>query len=465
MKPKYKIIFLLALGVSHLGCKKYVEIKTQGILVPKQTINYRYLLNNTNTFEASVNLADFASNDIEIVDASQISSLNSLSYTAYVGSYNWLPVLYPVGNSAYEQDQNWNLMYTKILNCNTIIQELPASDGSDAEKSKLIAEALVHRADAYLVLVNTYAKPYNSASAATDLGVPLLLTQTVSQKLNRASVEAIYSQVIKDLTDAIPFLPDIQAYNTLPSKVSAYGELARCYLYMKDYQNAAKYADMALVIRSTLNDLGALTVVNTTNYPRRIADPEILLSKISIGGAVGFAPTALRLSNEFLTLLGTRDQRYILFTTPAATISANYTGRFFYMERAVGETRNYGPSVPEMMLIKAEAFARAGDVSSAMTWVNRLRIKRFTPANYTPLTATDAKDALVKVIDERRREFFGRMLRWWDMRRLKNEAPFERTYTRNYGTVTYSLEPNSSRYVFPIAEYITNLNPELEKNP
>lgn len=465
MKTTHKYISLLIVLAVFASCKKYVDIKTQGNLVPGETINYRYLLNGTSNFETCVNLGDLSADDINIVDASQISSLNSLSYGYYVNSYTWQPIIYPVGNTLYEQDANWNAMYARIMLCNTIINELPGSDGTAADKAELIAEALVHRADAYLVLVNSYAKPYNSSTAATDLGLPLLLTQTISQSLNRASVQAIYNQVISDLTTALPSLPNSQAYNMLPSKVSAYGELARCYLYMKDYTNAARNADLALAIRSTLNDLGAITAITSTNYPLRSTDPEILLSKIPYGGSMAYTPTAFRLSDELLGLLGTRDQRYTLFTTPASTISTSYTGRYMYRERVIGETRNYGPNVPEMMLIKAEAFARTGDVTNAMLWVNNLRVKRFRPADYVPLTATDANDALVKVIEERRREFFGRMLRWWDMRRLKNESLFQRSYTRTYNGATYTLEPNSNRYVFPIAVYLTNLNPELQANP
>jgi tetratricopeptide (TPR) repeat protein len=465
MNSKYKYL-LLSIGLIVFGsCKKYVDIKTQGNLVPKETINYRYLLNASSTLERNPSLFDLASDDLNIVDASQISSLNSLFYGYYLKAYTWQPIIYPVGNVTYEQDDNWNALYNLIFYCNTIINEVPGSTGTDTEKAALIAEALVHRADAYLSLVNLYAKPYNSAAAATDLGVPLILTQTLSQKLNRSSVQAVYDQIINDLTTALPGLPTTQAYNTLPSKVSAYGELARCYFYMKDYTNAVRYADMALSLRSTLNDLGAIDAVTTTNYPRRVTDPEILLSKTPINGTISYTPTSYRLSDELLTLLGTKDQRYTLFTVPAATISTSYTGRYFFRDRAIGESRNVGPSVPEMMLIKAEVFARNNDATSAMQWVNNLRIKRFKAVDYVPLTATSAADALQKVVEERRREFFGRMLRWWDMRRLKNEAPFQRTYTKTMSGVTYTLEPNSNRYVFPIAEYLTNLNPELEKNP
>lgn len=465
MKSKYySFLPLIALSV-FCSCKKYVDIKTQGTLVPNQTANYRYLLNNTANFETNPNLPDFASDDLNIIDAAQVSGLTSLSYQYYVNAYTWQSVVYPAGNPSYEQDRNWNLLYQTILYCNTIINELPAAAGTDADKKEMTAEALVHRADAYLSLVNVYAKPYNAATASTDLGLPLITTQTVTQKLNRASVKAIYDQIIADLTSAVPDLPVTQSYNTLPSKASAYGELARCYLYMNDYNNAARFADLALSLRNTLNDLGTITTVNTTTYPRRIIDPEILLSKTTLDGTFSFTPTAFRLSDDILNLLGTKDQRFTLFTVPAATISSTYTGRYFYRDRAIGEARNVGPSVPEMMLIKAEAFARAGDVTNAMIWVNNLRIKRFKAADYVALTAINAQDALAKVIDERHREFFFRMLRWWDMRRLKSEPQFQRSYTHSFGTNTFTLSPSSNRYVFPIAEYLTNLNPELEKNP
>lgn len=464
MKSIYKYLAFSFLAVAASGCKKYVDIKTQGNLVPNQTINYRYLLNNTDGFEYNANLSDFANADINITDESQMLDMQSEYYGYFANSYAWKDVIYVLGSS-YENDDSWNMLYKTILNCNTIINELPESNGTQAEKDALAAEALVHRADAYLVLLNNYAKPYDAATAATDLGVPLLTTQTVSQSLKRASVKVVYEQILADLLKAVPSLPATQRYNTLPSKVSAYGELARAYFYMKDYTNAAKYADLALATRSTLNDLSTFEGTTGT-YPLRINDPEILLSKVPIGGQYNYySPTIPKLSDEFLSLLGTQDLRYTLFTVPGTTVSENYTGRFFDKETFTGQIRNEGPSVPEMLLIKAEAFARAGDAGTAMLWLNRLREKRFRPADYVPATATSANDALVKVVQERRREFFGIMLPWWDMRRLKNEAPFERTYTRVVNGETSTLTPNSNRYVFPIAESLRRLNPELEPNP
>lgn len=469
MKSLYQFSILALAAVLFAGCQKYVDIKTQGQLTPGDIINYRYLLNNTSAYEYGTRMGDMASDDANIIDG----STQQQQFVTYGAYYAWFPLSYTwqaayPATSTYNNDSEWNSMYNTILYSNTVTTEVPTSKGgTDAEKAELIAEALVHRADAYLMLVNSYAKPYNAATAASDPGVPLLTTETTTQSLVRAPVQTVYNQILLDLKKALPSLQVTQTFNTIPSKASAYGELARTYLYMNDYANASLYADSALALRSTLDDLGTYTTVKGSTYPLRKNDPEVLLSKVAYGG-YSFPPTIIRLSDNLLSLLGTKDQRYNLFTCDPSTISSSYVaagGRFFYKDVALGEARNIGPSVPEMMLIKAEYYARKGDAANAMSWVNTLRKKRFKAADYTDITATSTNDALVKVIDERHREFFCRMLRWWDMRRLKSEAQFQKTYTRTLAGVTYTLDPNSNKYTFQISGYVIGLNPEIVQNP
>ncbi len=467
MRTDVIITVLAACCLFGAGCKKYVDVKTQGSLVPGEALNYRYLLNSTSSFSGAVAMGDCSSDDVQLVDGS--AQQQALGFSDYYGffarSYTWQPVVFPV-IGYYYKDNNWDYPYNTITNANVVINEVPAvKDATEAEKNALIAEGLVHRADAYLMLVNTYAKPYDAATAASDPGVPLVLVETTTQPLVRQPVKQVYDQIVADLKRAAPSLPAVQRYNTLPSRASAFGELARCYLYMHMYDSANRYADSALAYRSTLNDLGTMT---GPDYPLQKDDPEALLVKNAAYGTTGFSPYAFRLSDTLLSVLGTKDQRYNLFTTDAATISSSYAdagGRFYYRDLLTYEARNVGPTVPEMMLIKAEYYARKGDAASAMQWVNTLRVKRFKPADYEALSATDASDALGQVIQERQREFFCRMLRWWDMRRLKSEARFQQTLTRTFGGNTYTLDPSSNRYVFQVAPYYIKLNPEIQQNP
>ncbi|HEX6427352.1 MAG TPA: RagB/SusD family nutrient uptake outer membrane protein, partial [Niastella sp.] len=328
MKLVFNIITSLFLLSAVTGCKKYVDIKTQGSLVPQETINYRYLLNNTFTFEGTVRMMDLASDDINITDSAQMAQLVSQSSNLYfVNTYTWQPGIYTVTG---ESDVEWDKMYNIIYNCNLIIAETPGSTGgSDSIKNEIIAEAKVHRADAYLTLVNLYAKPYNTATAATEEGVPLITVPTIDARLTRAPVADVYKLIVDDLTAVYAHLPKVNRFNTLPSRAAAFAILARANLYMGNHEQAGNWADSALAIQSTLNNLSALT---TFTYPGRLADPEIILSKTAITGN-GYMPTALRLSDSLLNLLGTNDLRYSFFTIPASAHSATlYTGRFFSKE-------------------------------------------------------------------------------------------------------------------------------------
>jgi tetratricopeptide (TPR) repeat protein len=451
-----------ALGLA--GCQKFVEIKTQGSIVPSETVNYRYLLNNTGVLERSVSLPDVTSDDVEIADLAQQQALPNYLARAYT----WQPAFY----DAAEVDADWDTPYQAIAYANTVAAEVLASTGgTDADKQQLLAEALVHRAAAYLALVNCYAKGYASASAATDPGVPLLLAPSVNADLTRASVQAVYTQIVSDLQAAAPSLPTTTPYNTQPGQAAAYALLARTYLLLGDYGQARQNADRALALKSTLLDLNAYV---SAAYPRRINDPEVILSKVANTqlASVSSTTTALRLSPALLSLLGTADLRYVLFTRPASSISTAYTGRFFGKESLTNEARNLGPSVPEMLLIRAECQARLGDGAGAIATLNTLRVRRFRPANYVALTTTNAKTPLALVLEERRRELFCRGFRWFDQKRLNQDAALAQTQSRGWRATTsvvpagtYTLAPGADRYLFPIPPLPRRLNPEIAPNP
>ncbi|QES88360.1 RagB/SusD family nutrient uptake outer membrane protein [Rhizosphaericola mali] len=464
-------ITILTIIMAMLGCSKYTDIKTQGHLIPGSFQNYRYLLNGSSFINSGSTLIDYASDDVYYIDSSsQLKSwISAGDYYAYaLNSYKWSDVIYPL-NGNYYQDQVWNNIYNVITYANVVITEVPSvTDSSENAKQELIAEAKVHRADAYFNLVQMYGKPYGNTSA-TDPGVPLVLTETTTQSLVRASVSNVYNQIIQDLKEAIPFLPKTQNLTILPTTASAFGELARTYLYMGQLDSSNLYADSALSINSHLIDLSIIDTVNASTYPIRINNPELLLGKgIAYYNISAYSPYAMRLSSSILNELGRKDLRYKYFTLGASTILYDNTdtvSRFFALDRAIGESRNTGPSVPEMILIKAEYNARNNNPSEAMNWVNKLRIKRFKSADYSPLTATDAATALKIVIEERDREFFCRSIRWWDMRRLKDDPNFSETLTRTVNGVSYTLTPTSNRYVFPISGYNIQLNPEIVPNP
>ncbi|MGN8059869.1 RagB/SusD family nutrient uptake outer membrane protein [Pedobacter sp. 22163] len=455
MKKRYSIIWF-ALVIALASCRKYVEIDQLSIRTLKYTSDFRNTMNNNNVLEGTFSYPILSGDDTEITDATRQNSLGDILGNVY----SWAPKY----TSESQSDGDWEKQYKTIYVCNEVLEGvLTSQDGTEAEKQRIYAEALVHRAYAYLILVNMYGKQYNAATASTDLGIPLLTTPSLYTKLNRTSIAAVYALILKDLSTSISRLPAIADYNVRPSKVSAYAIFAKTYLNMRDFNNAALYADSALALQSALLDLKAYESAPGT-IPVRLSNPEIIFSKIS-----SVVYPAISLSSDLLASLGTTDLRYKLFSDVrsrfGSQFSSSFAGRASCRYLINEFVINNGPTVPEMMLIKAECLARAGKTTDAMNIVNGLRVKRFTTANYLALSAANASDALRIIVEEKRREFFGTGMRWFDQKRLNQDSEFALTKNRSFKGVNYTLQPNSNLYLYPVGDKYILLNPELEQNP
>lgn len=468
MMKKY-LMYIGILATLLVSCDNYVDIQTEGKLIPKEMSNYRYLLQGASLFNTTYSLVDVASDDILIRDdyATYFNKNfgSSSYYKPFVQTYKWSDEIIPVG----ETDSQMDAMYSALYTCNVVITEVMSStNGTDAERLAIKGEAQVHRAFIYLTLVNTFGKAYDPATSGTDLGVPLFTTPTVDQEITRASVQQVYDLIVKDLTEAITsgLNPVNSGRNVaFSSKASAYALLARTYLYMGKYTEAQQNAEAALALQNKLLNLEDYASLGDYSWPRTFQDPEIILSKEST--SYMYSPLLLSLSDELLNSFDTKDLRYELYTRSLSTMTYGSItqGRAYSKELLSGDARNAGPTVPEMYMIKAECEARAGNAGEAMSTINTVRKKRFRAADYTDLTATDANDALVKVLAERRRELMCRGgFRWFDLKRLNKDPRFAKTIRHPYLTETFSIEPNGNRYQFPFADIYFGYAPNLEQN-
>ncbi len=438
-------LLLLLLAAS---CRKYVEIQQFSARTLTNTSDYQFLMNNRDELKLGFILPTVVNDDMATTTASHQASWTSEIKNAYT----WAEQYYLQGQS----DVGWNNLYKQIYTCNEVLYGVMSSkNGTDALRREVYAEALVQRAYAYLMLANQYAEIYNPATASTQIGIPLLTTPDLYQPLNRASLKTVYDRVLADLEEAVPALPNAGINNGHPDKASAYALLSRCHLYMRNFDLAAEYADKSLALRSTLLNLRNYSTGNTGTFPRSLLDPEILLFKNTAG------TFRSELNPELLALFTTGDQRYTLYTGTQNGVP----GRSFIRPNFTFEGIYAGPSVPEMILNRAEVYARAGNIAKTLEFLNMLREKRFTAATYLPLSIANASDLLPAVVNERRREFMGTGLRWFDQRRYTLDPVLAKTVTRTLENQTYTLAPGSNRYIFPIAQGLLDLNPEIQQSP
>ncbi len=450
---KQHIIVLFLIAVCFGSCRKYVDIVPKGKIIPQETRDYRLLLNNAN----NKLLEAYGTQEImtDNIDYSKDPVLeNSLGLTI-VNLFTFAPQIYQDN----QDDPEWNNMYAEIYTANVVInQVMQSTGGSEVEKQQLKGEALLLRAHNYWALVNIYAKLYNAATAATDVGIPLVLQPDLQADLVRKPIQDVYNQIMNDLDEAVLLLPTSSVNNYAPSKSSAFAMLSRTMLMMRDFVNAEHFADSALKYRNTLFDLNLLSA-NSKVWPINLVHPEIIYLRNA-----GNPFATMFLSTGVLNLLGTKDLRAQLFTGDGKT-TRNFYGVTYYGEFLDYRTRNVGPTVPEMMLVKAECMARAGKKEDAIEIVNQLRQKRFKPAEYEALTAATPELALQIVIDERRREMFCLSARWFDLKRLSKDADLATTVTHTFKGNIYSLPPGSNLYTYPIPPRVKELNPEILSNP
>ncbi len=459
---KIKLIIIAAVILSTFGsCKKYLDANPiKGKVVPKTLADYEEFLNDILLSQSGYVYPEFMADDI------LSATVTSPTADRISRSYTWQKdILF-----ATDDDSEWNAPYSYVYTCNLVLDHLEtATEGNDQTRNRLKAEALTQRAYYLFTLANLYGKDYVPATSATDLSVPIMLQPDLETKAKRATVQELYAQVTSDLETAISMadFPDAGRNYIHPGKLASKALLARVCLFKGDYANALKYANDVLATKNTLFDWNTLSFSNPlkptastiVNNPLPQNNVENIYYKSASNSGL---LTRFMASSDLLTVLDQKDLRYVFNFTrltsaglPSPSVNPDY----------LGTTPNFSIGVPEMMLIKAECLARSGDKDGAVSVLNALRVKRFKPVDYVALSAASADDALAKVLSERRRELLFRGIRWFDLKRLNRDERFKKTLSRVVGGQTYTLEPNSERYLLQIAPKIISINPLIIQNP
>lgn len=155
--------------------------------------------------------------------------------------------LYEMRYTADNAPQIWLRPYDVIRRANNIIKAVDEGkiEGGNVDQiADVYNQALVVRALAHFDLVRVYGKPYDMDNGAS-YGVPIVLTPIASTDLpGRSSVVDVYTQVIKDLTDAISSGKLSKDKDTgYVNEWVAKSLLSRVYLYKGDNENALKLAE------------------------------------------------------------------------------------------------------------------------------------------------------------------------------------------------------------------------------
>ncbi|TXH23245.1 MAG: RagB/SusD family nutrient uptake outer membrane protein [Chitinophagaceae bacterium] len=473
-----KLVLLIMFTALMASCKKdFLELVPKGKQVAQTVTDYDLLLNSLELLNVST--------DAQVSMGDEVAAVNAYFEGAELRTqrlFKWSDVIYEPGQDAKEMD----VPMKNIYRYNKIINEvMEASGGTEKKKRELRAEALAGRAWTYFLLINYYGKPYNGATAANDLGFPIVKKADVTEtKLTRASVKEVYDFIIDDLTTAITDLPIQTTHRMRMSKAAAEGILGKVYVFMGQFDKALPLLNAAFTgfdnatipvklynYNETFASGGAFMPVGMfgPRMPSAWLNQENVIAKQFLN-FWSFTNNELVITKETADLYMPSDFR-LNFYAPNAFFGNDYPAG---LKRRIGPfSVGYGINVPDLLLLRAESKARMSDLEGAVNDVETLRKNRMPAIDaIVPIASKASKSSLVKfILDERIREFALQGYRWFDMRRLSVDQEFSATVKTNHqlfddnGNVvaTYTLKPE--RLVMQLPKKIIEENPGMENNP
>lgn len=474
MKKLLWIIFWTA-GFMFTACDKYIDITPKGVVTVDSAYTYYELIlmpNRTYWPTCYALLTDDAYYKESKIIGNENTTLDGINYTFNESA----------DRTELAQNNLYENAYKYILRYNIVIDNIMNVPGEERIKQLGRAEARLLRAWEHFVVLNTYAKAYNPSTAATDGGIVIMDKYDLEATPKKSSVEEVYSFIMKEIDEALPYLQETPDLLGHPSKAYGYGLKALVCLFHRDWQAAKDAAEQSLALNNALVDYTTIARVTSNTEYRYTAgmdgNPEVLDPTTS---SVGFVGTLMynygQISKELTDLFDqVNDQRYALFFQ-----NNNASGAYaYYFDLGAGAScwlsgatlnRFYystvGLRTAEVYLIKAECQARLGDVSGAMATLSQIRKNRIKGYDASSASASGVKDAMDQIIVERRKELLFGFHRFWDLKRLNIEPEYAKTITREFPVITttvpkktYVLRPDSHLYVipFPMSARARNAN-------
>ncbi len=326
----------------------------------------------------------------------------------------------------------WENYYRAINVANNVIAKIPqfAQYGQDIQL-RLIAEARFIRAYAYLDLLKLYGD--GALQDRMDgLGVPLQLTPfsgyDTGDVMPRASNGAVFEQIIADLTEPAAQLPtqhgtDIRTRSRATQGAAA-ALLARTYLFMHRYADAADAAAAALRFRPSIYQLStnllAVFPQNSDGQPKALVPEHVLAFPVShmastsstISNNLGnpyFFKRSLWIDESFIETFDAEDLRVklLVFKGDSVHNPDQFRARTtFKFNNSNGRDNVPAIRIAEVLLARAEALARTtGVTQEAVELLNEVRMRANPQAERHAAGDFGNAGALVDaVLQERRKE-------------------------------------------------------------
>ncbi len=481
-----KIIYLTIAAFLWTSCEKDF-LDTQ----PQNTISSEQLASNPASFQAVVDGTYAAMRTFEIGDRGGhidyghkaiTTATDFMSHDVTMPFLHWYGFFYSYDGRVQSNSRArmvWNTYYKFIAEANSIISSLDDPSALDDTGKAVLGQALTARGFCMFYLARLFAHTY--IGHENDMCIPLVDGANFEGK-PRATVSAVYDQIVADLTQAVDLLdgyarPTKQAID----QSVAQGYLAAVYLERGDWAQAAATAVAARSSYSLMSidawlDEGFADIGNGEWMWGADIDAEsstIFASFFShmdntSPGYAGALGVYKLIDVDLYSQIPDSDLRKTAFVHP---VDGNPTypelpayANTKFRDATFFEADYVYMRAAEMYLVEAEARARMGDASAADVLFELV-------SNRDPgyVKSTSMGDALVdEIYLQRRIELWGEGHAWFDLKRLKKPLvrDYDGTNHASFGLFNEVAEGNMFRFQLPEDEINANdAISESDQNP
>lgn len=386
--------------------------------------------------------------------------------------------------------RDWDRYLEDIAKANVVISNIDAVPDpafTDAERKQWKAEALIFRGMMLFDLAHWFGNiPLNLTEAPDITAANIDSVYPIYFPKPSTQAEA-YQQVINDLTEAIPYAPDLNAGDkTRLSKTVAYALLAKMYAELGDWAQVVSYCDKVFADGIKLEpDYRNLFGFNGTDATLRNSQETILEIQYFAGSGNWctwmFGRDLSNWDNSFTWAKWITPSRDLInaFEQAGDTVRRNQTIVYYDCTWS-----NYYPSDhypfmykcrsaynsiiklrgADILLLKAEALAHQGNLAGAEELVNQVR-KRAELPNLTADKVVSEEAMLSAILNERRLELALEGQRLFDLIRFgKLQEVMNGINLRDEGRLPQARPFTDDHKLMPIPQTAIDKNSNLKQN-
>ncbi|SNS34338.1 RagB/SusD domain-containing protein [Belliella buryatensis] len=430
MKKNILKCFAIGLILTISSCAEWLNVE------PRQSIDSATALSSEEAITAATNgiyarfraVALYGRDFIAIPELLADNAFNTGAGNRLVGQFN---------NQPGSHMSNWGTAYFTINQINLVLKALGEVELPTTFRNRIRGEVLFLRALLYHDLARVYAyDPTADIPQFNNGGVPILENGSLAVAdviyPARASVTEVYDFIYSDLEESYSLLQNLGNQRS-PHFVTAGAVAAlfsRVALYRGDYQRSIVQADLAMASGGATFPSDPVSGWRTPIHPESFFEI-VFTTPDNIG--VNESLRATFMTRNFLNDPNPASHGNVVFSDglvaafPEEDLRRQLQQRGLAVNSALTEINKFAgkngvanlDNVPvirysEAITNKAEAHYHLGQFGSALTEINKLRVR----AGLVALADITGPQVLEEILAEKRREFAFEGHRFFDLKRL-----------------------------------------------